>query len=76
MSLHILPQSVLAFTKALAPHARAHPNAKHGAAEPTTKNSAEAGHQTVPSQPFSCTSSGHAKASDVAAARRYYVDPD
>ena len=73
MNAHTLQQSVSALSKALAPLAGTHRNAKNGAAESST-DAPKSGHVTVVSQPFSCMSSGRAKAGDAAAARRYYVD--
>ena len=73
MNAHNLQQSVLSLSKALAPLVGTHRNAKNGAAE-APADAAKSGHGTVVSQPFSCMSSGRAKAGDVAAARRYYVD--
>ena len=73
MNAHTLQQSVSALSKALAPLAGTHRNAKNGAAEAST-DAAKSGHPTLVSQPFSCMSSGRAKAGDVAAARRYYAD--
>lgn len=70
MSLHILPQSVLAISRALGSIDGVH--AKKAAVQPPT-GAPDSGHPPVASQPFSCMSSGRAKAIDVEAARRYYV---
>ena len=73
MNAHNLQQSVLALSKALAPLVGTHRHAKNVAAEAPT-DAPKSGQVTAVSQPFSCMSSGRAKAGDVAAARRYYVD--
>jgi predicted lipid-binding transport protein (Tim44 family) len=73
MSLHILPQSILTLGKARSPLARAPSNVNRAAAKPLT-GADDSSDQAAPAQPFSCMSSGRAKARDVAAARRYYVD--
>lgn len=67
MNLHTLPHSAFSFMNGVA-------NGVSAATDASTRNVAAPARAVIAVQPVSCASSGRVKASDVEAARRYYVE--